>query len=286
MARLETSSYVKITLIIILALLLFAIAGLGSCSAWNWGSAPYLAGTKTQLGSSSVEGASVDNIDIDWAAGTVDIAVDPQVTKIEFSETAYGTISRAQEMRWEVSGRTLKIDYASGFACVGLQPKDLTIRIPEKYASALGSLKIDGALGTYTVDGLTCKSATLKLASGEFTFQNMKVGKLDLDVASGKGRFDGQVTDELDTDIASGRIDVICRNVAPRSIDADLASGTTSVSIPDPDGFTAKVRKASGTFKSAFPTTQQGDDLYVYNQGGISISIDMASGTFILERTG
>ena len=70
----------------------------------------------------------------------------------------------------------------------------------------------------------------------------------------------------------------------PNSIDADMASGTIAISIPDNNGFTAYVDKASGSFESQFETTQRGDGVYVHKDGGANFDIDMASGKFILNR--
>ena len=202
MARLETASYVKISLIIVVALLLFSFVGFGSCSSWN--PAAGLTGNKAQMGSSLVDAASVENLEIDWASGSVDIIVDPQATQIEFSETSYGTLARAQEMRWELSGKTLKIYYGGWFSCSALSAKDLSVRIPASYAAELGNITIQGASGNYHMEGLTCENLTVKLASGEVKALDMKVNEVNLEVASGQVLVDGRVSNKIRTDVASG----------------------------------------------------------------------------------
>ncbi len=68
------------------------------------------------------------------------------------------------------------------------------------------------------------------------------------------------------------------------SFDGTTEAGNVSLLLPENDGFTARVDKASGSFESTFSMTQNGS-LYVYGQGGSSIDVDLASGTFRLEKS-
>ena len=72
MTRLTRSSYVKIALIVALALLLFAVAGAGSMRGCSQGI--YLGGG-TEMGNASVDAKSERNLSVSWAAGSVDISV-------------------------------------------------------------------------------------------------------------------------------------------------------------------------------------------------------------------
>lgn len=217
MTRLTRSSYVKIALIVALALLLFAVAGAGSMRGCSQGI--YLGGG-TEMGNASVDAKSVRNLSVSWAAGSVDISVvdDGAGDVIELVETAPTGLTKAQQMRWSVSGGTLKVDYGSWWSCFALGQKRLEVRIPERYAQSLGAVTVDGASGYYRVAGIGCDTLRLKLASGE-----------------------------IDAD-----------GLAAAALDVDVASGQVSVALPADTGFTAKVSKASGSFSSAFETVQQG----------------------------
>lgn len=217
MTRLTRSSYVKIALIVALALLLFAVAGAGSMRGCSQGI--YLGGG-TEMGNASVDAKSVRNLSVSWAAGSVDISVvdDGAGDVIELVETAPTGLTKAQQMRWSVSGGTLKVDYGSWWSCFALGQKRLEVRIPERYAQSLGAVTVDGASGYYRVAGIGCDTLRLKLASGE-----------------------------IDAD-----------GLAAAALDVDVASGQVSVALPADTGFTAKVGKASGSFSSAFETVQQG----------------------------
>ncbi|WP_139653750.1 DUF4097 family beta strand repeat-containing protein [Raoultibacter phocaeensis] len=280
MARLTGASYAKITVAILLAVALFAIAGFGaSCSTWQ-----LRLGSDTMIGSATVAAGDVKNIEVDWAAGSVQMHVVASSTdEIELIETGEG-LTKGREMRWKVSGDTLHIDYGGWFSCFFWGSKSLEIRVPEKYAASLGVVDIDGASGYYNVDGIGCDKLDVDLASGELEANGFTARELAIDVASGKSFANGTVTETLKAHAASGRIEVIS-SACPRTIDADMASGTIAVSIPENDGFTAYVDKASGSFESQFETSQQGGGTYVHKNGGATFDIDMASGRFILSKT-
>ena len=192
MTRLTRSSYVKIALIVALALLLFAVAGAGSMRGCSQGI--YLGGG-TEMGNASVDAKSERNLSVSWAAGSVDISVvdDGAGDVIELVETAPTGLTKAQQMRWSVSGGTLKVDYGSWWSCFALGQKRLEVRIPERYAQSLGAVTVDGASGYYRVAGIGCDTLRLKLASGEIDADGLAAAALDVDVASGQVRAEGTV---------------------------------------------------------------------------------------------
>ena len=141
MTKLTTASYVKITLIIALSLLILGSIGFGGCSAMRFG---MLGGT--EMGSANVDAASVKNLSVKWASGAVSIDVVDEGDAIELVETAPRGMTKAQQMRWSVNGDTLSIDYGTWFSCFALGRKDLQVRIPKSYAQNLGAVEIDGAV--------------------------------------------------------------------------------------------------------------------------------------------
>ena len=173
MTRLTRSSYVKIALIVALALLLFAVAGAGSMRGCSQGI--YLGGG-TEMGNASVDAKSVRNLSVSWAAGSVDISVvdDGAGDVVELVETAPTGLTKAQQMRWSVSDGTLKVDYGSWWSCFALEQKRLEVRIPERYAQSLG------ASGYYRVAGIGCDTLRLKLASGEIDADGLAAAALDV----------------------------------------------------------------------------------------------------------
>lgn len=280
MARLTKESYTKIVLIILLGALLIGVAGFGTCSPFhvNFGSS-----NLSQLGEARIDQNEIQNIDIDWAAGSVDISV-YDGKEVLVTESSTGNISKSQQMRWQVSGDTLKIDYGASFSCGFPGTKHLEIKVPKSLAQNMGTLDIDGASGDYHIKSIECESFKMTIASGKVDATDMVIGDLKVDVASGYALIEGEVSGELKTDVASGNINVVCEKIMPSSIDSDMASGTVVVSLPENEGFTAKIGKLSGHFESEFATAQNGES-YVYKNGKTSIKADMASGQFILKKT-
>lgn len=280
MARLTSQSYVKIILIVLLAIVIVGVAGFGSCSVmrFNFGSS-----NLSQIGGAELSASDIDSIEIDWAAGAVDIMVHDG-DGVLLTEYADHNLNKAQQMRWGIEGKTLKIDYNQAWGCSNFGTKRLEILIPRDLANALGVVDIDGASGTYTINDISCDSFKATLASGQLDAKGMTVGDLKLEAASGNSFLEGKVTGDIKIDVASGEATVVCKEDAPKSIDADMASGSVTVSIPENDGFTARIGKLSGHFNCEFETQQSGED-YVYKGGGMSIKADMASGNFALRKT-
>ena len=238
------------------------------------------------MGNASVNAKSVRNLSVSWAAGSVDITVvdDGAGDVIELVETAPTGLTKAQQMRWSVSGGTLKVDYGSWWSCFALGQKRLEVRIPERYAQSLGAVTVDGASGYYRVTGIGCDTLRLKLASGEIDADGLAAAALDVDVASGQVRAEGTFSERVSAKTASGQLDVVCQDAAPKQVSADLASGQVSVALPADTGFTAKVSKASGSFSSAFETVQQGGS-YVHGDGSTAVHVNLASGDFRVEKS-
>ncbi|MCL2889183.1 MAG: DUF4097 domain-containing protein [Eggerthellaceae bacterium] len=281
MARLTAASYVKISLIVLLALVICSAAALNSCTGWFIN----FPGTGlSEIGNAKVDANKVRNIDINWAAGSVDIKLHTQSDEILLIESATGSLTRAQAMRWQLIGDTLRIDYGTWSSCSYPGTKHLEILIPEKYAGSLGRLDINGASGRYSITDIGCSTLKISLASGSLNATGMAVNDLRLEVASGNSFFDGVVANNLLLDTASGRMEIVCRSNCPKTIDANMASGTITLSIPEKDGFTASISQVSGRFNSDFSMQQQGHN-YVYNGGGATIKANIVSGTFNLRKS-
>ncbi|MEG0665661.1 DUF4097 family beta strand repeat-containing protein [Gordonibacter sp.] len=282
MAKLTSQSYVKIALVVLLTLALFGVLGFGSCSSWRFW---HPGGAGQMLGSASVEATSIRNIEIDWAAGSASVAVG-EGNEIELVETSNGSLSKAQSLRWSVTGDTLKVDYGSGWSCMSLASKHLEVRVPKSLAASMGLLSIDGASGDYAVDGISCDKLQVQLASGKLDAQGVRARQLDLDAASGTMRVRGVFAESVRTNVASGKAEVTCDSTCPKTISADMASGNVSMTIPENDGFTLKADCVSGSysFRNTFEVVEEGENIYRYKDGGIPINLTIISGNFQLEK--
>ena len=233
-----------------------------------------------------VQAAGIIGLEIKWASGAVDVVVvdDGTCDAIELTETASRPLFEGQHMRWRVVGGTLEIDYGSWLECMMVWRKDLEVRIPRAYASVFERMTIDGASGSYRVRGVGCGTLRLKLASGKIDVQQVAAHALSVDVASGQVSASGRFEDSVAVHAASGKAWIACDGVCPRTIDADIASGLVSVAVPKDSGFTVSIDKASGSFNSTFPLTQNGST-YMTGDGSANVSAHLASGEFRMDAS-
>lgn len=234
-----------------------------------------------------VEAAGITGLTVRWASGSVDVAVidDADAHAIELTETAPRPLGENQRMRWRVVGSTLEVDFGSWFECFLLGRKDLEVRIPRAFASAFERVSIEGSSGMYQVRDLGCGMMKLKLASGKIDVDRVAAHELCIDVASGCVSAAGRFDETVRANVASGEIGVLCDGACPRSVDADIASGIVRLGVPASSGFTARITKASGAFKSGFPL-EQANGGYRHGDGSARVTARMASGTFALDSVG
>lgn len=235
----------------------------------------------------SVEAAGITGLTIRWAAGSVDVVVidDAGAHAIELTETAPRPLGETQRMRWRVVGSTLEVEFGSWFECFLLGRKDLEVRIPRAFASAFERVSVEGSSGLYQVRDIGCGTMKLKLASGRIDVDRVAARGLSIDVASGYVSAAGRFDESVRAHVASGEIRVLCDGPCPQSIDADIASGSVRLAIPASSGFTARITKASGAFKSGFPL-EQASGGYRHGDGSARVTARMASGTFALDSVG
>lgn len=280
MARLTTQSYVKIGLIVLLAVAVFIAVGVGGCASWRFDQAP---GASWAQGGASVDASGIKNIAINWAAGSVDVSVG-EGDRIQVAETSQGAISKGRSLRWTVDGNTLKVDYGSGMSCLGLSSKHLEVTLPRSLAGAMGSLDVEGATGVYRVEGITCDALQAHLASGKLDAHDVNAAQLSLEAASGMIDVQGDFADSVSIHVASGEANVTCAKACPKSISAEMATGKVTLAIPDNTGFSVKLDKLVGSFNSDFPLAQQGDNRSRYGNGAASFNFDIATGSLTLRK--
>lgn len=235
--------------------------------------------TGTLASAGYVSADEIKNIKIDWAAGS--IAITPgDVDNILFSETQ--DLREEDRMVFSQQGDTLTIRFNSTRVYWGLSfdaPKDLLITVPRDWLCR--ELEIDAASASVHVTGLTVETVDFDGASGNFRFDDCHVGMLDVDTASGDVHFSGTLQ-ELDCDAASASCTLVLDN-APRSIDADMASGDLRLTLPEDCGFAVKLDALSGDFTSDFLTSTQ-NGKYIYGDGRCRITISAMSGDIMIYK--
>lgn len=278
MARLAKSSYIKISLVTLLCLTACTAVSGGfllvnkMIGQWfnplNTGRS-WVMGEGAATGNFTVDAATVNDISINWAAGSVTVKV------VDDAETN-GLIQVNEPERsrpslcWRQTGEKLEIDYGnfSGlFACSSLHfGKELTVLIPKSRCDKLNSFDLDAATGKYDLSGIECKKLDLNLASGDARFDDLDTESFTANIASGTLSYDGEVTDMLNIDQASGRCTIHLNGSNPLNSKLSLASGDMNLQLPR-SGFRLELTKLSGIFQSDYELFSKGDTYYSMADG-------------------
>lgn len=116
----------------------------------------------------SVDASGINKIDIDWAAGSVDIQV-ADTDQITIREVL--PENSIHKMTYNISGTTLELDYGAtliGFGNWSTQKKDLIVTVPQDWLCR--ELEIDGAAVKVSVNGLVADDIQLDGAAMELDF--------------------------------------------------------------------------------------------------------------------
>ena len=229
--------------------------------------------------------SQVTNIQIEWAAGSIDICRDMTASSIIISETDPG--NEKYSMVCETVGDTLKIQYSeapaafSGFGINRNFSKDLVIHVPKNWTC--DSLEIDAASAALNITDLTIGTVDFDSASGDCFFDNCHLGTLDLASASGDVDFSGTL-DVLNFDAASADFRGVFEQT-PASISFDGVSGDLDLTFPGDCGFTASLDSLSGDFVSEFPTTLSNGN-HICGDGRCRIEANSLSGDITIRNGG
>ena len=230
-----------------------------------------------------LDAASIRDMEIEWAAGT--IRIQPKdISEIRIVEE--GASQSENPMVWQVRDGKLVIQYAenkkislgSGIHWEDIT-KDLIIEVPMNWKC--DSMEVIAAAASLEVQDLTIREMEFDGASGTCVFENCTLENLDVDTASGDVSFRGSLG-SLDCDAASANILLELSNV-PRSLDLDTASGDLNVTLPADAGFTVTMDSLSGDFESDFDTTQRNGS-YVAGNGRCRIDVDAMSGDVTVRK--
>lgn len=261
MTRLTNASYVKIGLLVVLALVL--CGGIVSCSVRCTPSFQMPASFYNDVdvdahetGAGAVAGADVRNIAIAWAAGSATITVcDDAETggQIVFAETGSGV--RNLPLRWGCENGTLCIQYTSERNLMGCSThgsKHLDVKVPRSVAQTLGFFELDVASGDYALEGLACGKMAFAVASGTVEGADLSAGELRLDVASGQLALAGDFPETVNANMGSGNTSISTAH-CPQRVDVDMASGMMTFALPSACAFEVDYDALSGKVDSSFP---------------------------------
>lgn len=250
----------------------------------------------------------VGSIEIDWAAGAVDVHVADEGSsdgKVHVSEYMIGS-AKQPPMRAESRNGTLSIDYASTFSLFNgcsFGTKMVVVELPADVAGSLDRFSLDGASGRYAFTGFACNDLKLHIASGQIIGDGLTAKDASLDLTSGSILLDVDIAEHLRTNITSGNVRVTCEDDSPRtcdltvtsgdievncsagapdSTDIDVTSGHVIFGIPEDSGFEARLDKTSGNFTCSLPC-EFANDIYSAGDKSSTIDISLTSGNVELK---
>lgn len=308
----KKSSFIRIISWSVVAVLLTAVLVLGLLDkikipfAWiGLHSSYYYADAgKYQVGGAKIAGSDVKALDINWIDGSVKVEVYGGDT-VQFFEESSEPLKENQKLHYYNKHGKLMIQYKQARRSLifwgGNMSKELTVKIPEKTAEAMGLVKVDTVSSDTVIKGITADKIDLDSVTGSFKVAGCKTQKLLLDSTNGELTGDAlTVEDVLDTDTVSGDVDVagsihrvdsqsisgsvaVTSKICPSKIETDTASGNVTLCIPENSGFTFKNDSVSNAVHSDFQMIyEKGGG--TYKAGGADFSFASVSGDVSIRK--
>ncbi len=287
----RTNAIIRIVLFSIAIFVLLGILGLGLGATTFMAvfdesrSSSEITNTPDQAEPASyiADASHIRELEIEWAAGSITIVPNGDLSDIRISETELS--DEKYKMVCNQSGDSLTIQFCKEsfrFPSFGISTdisKDLLIQVPSDWVC--DSLEIDAASADLKITGLTIRELDFDGASGVCELSDCIVGTMDIDAASGNVSFSGSL-DFLDFDGASADCVLLLTN-HPERIDLDGMSGDLDITLPADCGFTAKIDGLSSGFTSDFETVLR-NGCHIHGDGACRIDIDAMSGNVVIRR--
>lgn len=289
----KTNAIIRIVLfsLAILVLLGILLAGLGiglfmtdfdsAVTSSTWHNAT----TGEQGTSVSFDADEIQELEIQWLAGSITITPAGNTDRIHITESA---VSDAKyQMVCKQSPGKITIEFSEeNFSGFGLSinenlSKDLEILVPADWVCK--ELDIDAASASVSASDLVINKVDFDGASGICRFENCLVDEMDLDTASGDIDFSGTL-DTLDVDAMSANCRIEVSNV-PSRIDVDSMSGNVDLTLPEYCGFTVSLDTMSGKFSTDFKVSTSVDEKdIVHGDGACRIQVNAMSGDVAIRK--
>lgn len=251
----KTNAIVRIVVYALVAVVLILL--LSTCLLLGDFSIPI--GTSDYIaGNGSFPASEITALDIDWAAGSVDIVMhdSDKITFYDYSES-----KNPKPMAYKKENGTLKLRYSKPAISFGNSPaKSLTVCVPRDWF---------------------CRTLDLDGASLYVFVHKLSVDYLNLDGVSNQITFNGSIK-TLDCDGVSNQITLRC-HANPDAIDVDGVSNQLILALPQGCGFQATVDGLSNHFESELDVVSR-DAHLVYGDGACQIDVDGISCTLVVNQ--
>ncbi|MBR3905232.1 MAG: DUF4097 family beta strand repeat protein [Clostridia bacterium] len=204
----------------------------------------------------------VKNIDIDWIAGQVNIALHDS-DDIILTETANRKMKDAEKVHWLLDDNTLYVKYGrSGRINFSNLNKELTLLLPE-------SMNLD--------------EVQVSSVSAHVNAELAESDCVDIHSVSGTAKVTLHRAETVKTDTVSGDM-LLCFAKEPDSIKANSVSGSVTVQLPKGTGFTADMDSVSGRISGDMLGNTDDSKNYTRGNGDCDIQMNSVSGDLTLDE--
>ncbi len=274
----------SITIVVLLAILCTFLAFdqfrfLVKNSGEGWEKTPLT--VSEDICSTTFNASDIHSIDIDWAAGNINILPDAKATQITVAEPAMQDAK--DQMVCKISSGTLKIEFSQeNLDWIGMNydySKDLAITVPLDWNCR--ELEFDVASANVNIYNMAIGTVDFDGASGVCSFTDCTVAELDVDTASGDIQFTGSL-DVLDCDAMSANCQLHLSN-HPHRIDVSSMSGDVLLILPEDCGFTLGMDAMSSDFSTDFQVTTSNGH-HIHGDGSCRINVDGMSGDVAIHK--
>ncbi len=247
----------------------FSFSGIGGMIVRYDNSASYTVG--------GGEFADVDEIELDWVAGQVNVvAYEGNLVKVV--EEYDGDEEFAMYHRFQNGKLTIQFS-KSGSRITNLQ-KQLTVYVPA--SAALRQLDAEVVSADVTIDSITIGQLDVECVSGNVMMNRVICEEAEFEMVSGNIEANDADIKQADVETVSGNIRLSYADDAePRLLTVDAVSGDVTLSLPQTIGFclNADTRRVS----SDFGVSVSGNE-YRFGDAGFAIDVDGVSTKVMINK--
>lgn len=261
-----------------------------------------------------ISASGIENIEIEWAAGMVEIMPSDDGDTIWFHEDSARKLGDDTKLAYEVNGKTLHISSWKRGRKAGV--KLLTLLVPESLLNSLtvdttsaevsiGELRlnelcIDTTSGNVGLGPLAAYSADISSTSGNILFNDVEIANLSVDTTSGTvgGTVDTQnlVVDTTSGDAAlytkngqnvqmdtiSGELFLTAEGRSVSNIRMDTTSGSVTLCLAGDLDFQLNFDTTSGRLDTGNFRLLRQNGKYINGSGSCGIDVSTVSGSLAL----
>lgn len=232
-----------------------------------------------RVGNDAVSVDGIEDIEINWINGSVTVKSYEGKT-VMFEENRQE--NEDDRLRYMCGGKKLKVQFCKSgvYSNMNLR-KDITVYVPCSDMN-LNCIKISTVSADISMTDVEVEKTDTDTVSGRIELKDVTSEEIDADTVSGNINIRG-FADRINGDTVSGNMEFWLKE-CPKKLDCDTTSGEVVVSIPENDGFTAKIDTVSGTLRSDFKETEIENKKIVYKNGSANFKFDSVSGSVVIKR--